>query len=369
MRKPNLGHTETILLGLRALYDSHGYTHYKMSKFEEYDLYAHNKDFLVSDSVITFTDTNGKLMALKPDVTLSIIRNAPDDPDGMRKLYYNENVYRVTGGQRTFREIMQVGLECMGRLDDYTLCEVVTLAAQSLKEISDQCILALSDLSLLTNLMDRIGLPENKREEAIRYIGQKNRHDLAGICRECQADETGIEKLCRLIALSGPVVRVLEEVKAIGEGLMDEQLLASFERVVRAAADSPIGDLLHIDFSVVDDVHYYNGIVFKGFVDGVPSYVLSGGRYDRLIERMHKRFGAIGFAVYMDELERLNARRDDWDVDVALLYDDSTPVSVVQTQVRKLVEAGNSVLAQRTLPAGIACRQMMKLTDGEVQVL
>ena len=48
---------ETILYSLRALYDTYGYTRYKMSKFEEYDLYSRNKDFLISDGVITFTDT------------------------------------------------------------------------------------------------------------------------------------------------------------------------------------------------------------------------------------------------------------------------------------------------------------------------
>ena len=69
---------ERAVFALRSLYSRYGYSYYKMSKFEEYDLYVRNKDFLVSDSVITFTDTNGRLMALKPDVTLSIIRHFRD---------------------------------------------------------------------------------------------------------------------------------------------------------------------------------------------------------------------------------------------------------------------------------------------------
>ena len=64
--------SEKAVFSLRALYQSYGYTQFKMGKFEEYDLYAGNKDFLVSDNVITFTDTDGKLLALKPDVTLWI---------------------------------------------------------------------------------------------------------------------------------------------------------------------------------------------------------------------------------------------------------------------------------------------------------
>ena len=66
---------EKVIFALRELYSKYGYAQFKMSKFEEYDLYVKNKDFLVSDSVITFNDTNGKLLALKPDVTLSIIKN------------------------------------------------------------------------------------------------------------------------------------------------------------------------------------------------------------------------------------------------------------------------------------------------------
>ena len=64
---------ESALAGLCALYDRYGYARFRMSKFEEYDLYVRNKSFLLSDHMITFTDTSGKLMALKPDVTLSIV--------------------------------------------------------------------------------------------------------------------------------------------------------------------------------------------------------------------------------------------------------------------------------------------------------
>ena len=82
----NLKYDEQAVFLLRSLYSKYGYKQYKMRKFEEYDLYVRNKDFLISDSVITFTDTNGKLMALKPDVTLSIIKNTADNPKGTKTL-------------------------------------------------------------------------------------------------------------------------------------------------------------------------------------------------------------------------------------------------------------------------------------------
>lgn len=107
---------EQAIFSLRSLYRKYGYRQYKVNKFEEYDLYAHNKSFLVSDSVLTFTDTNGKLMALKPDVTLSIIKNSKDGEAALQRLYYNETVYRAADAYGGFREIMQTGLECIGRL-------------------------------------------------------------------------------------------------------------------------------------------------------------------------------------------------------------------------------------------------------------
>ena len=109
-----LKYEEKLNMSLRELYGAYGYLPFRMSRFEEYDLYVSNKSFLVSDSVITFTDTDGKLLALKPDVTLSIVKNCRPAEGTVEKLYYNENVFRVSRGTRDFREIMQTGLERIG---------------------------------------------------------------------------------------------------------------------------------------------------------------------------------------------------------------------------------------------------------------
>ena len=63
-----------------------------------------------------------------------------------------------------------------------------------------------------------------------------------------------------------------------------------------------------IDFSVVNDMNYYNGIVFKGYIKGIPAGILSGGQYDSLLVKMGRRSRAAGFAVYMDLLERFEIK-------------------------------------------------------------
>lgn len=349
---------EQVTYTLRSLYDRYGYTRYKMSKFEEYDLYARNKDFLISDRVITFMDTSGCLLALKPDVTLSIVKNSRDNGDPVQKLYYNENVYRVSKNAGTFRELMQVGLECLGKIDDYCICEVLALAAESLEAISPDWVLDISHLGLLSNLIDAVGIPTDRKHEVLTAIGGKNRHELAALCGICGVSDTNAAILTQAISLSGPVDTVLLQLRSLLSGIVD---LTPLDQLLRITGVLSNRANLRFDFSVVGDIHYYNGIVFKGFLKGLPGSVLSGGQYDRLMEKMGRTSGAIGFAVYMDALDRLDTQRRDYDADTVLLYDDSTPLEVIRAQVRRLNGAGQSVLVQRNLPENIRCRQIIRL--------
>ena len=82
--------------------------------------------------------------------------------------------------------------------------------------------------------------------------------------------------------------------------------VAELKALVNLAVDMGLSaNKTVIDFSVVNDMNYYNGIAFKGYVEGVPTGILSGGQYDNLMKKMNKRYSAIGFAVYLDELSRI----------------------------------------------------------------
>ena len=353
---------EQVAMNLRSLYETYGYSQYRMSKFEEYDLYARNKDFLVSDNVLTFTDISGKLMALKPDVTLSIVKNTRD-LDVVQKLYYNENVYRVVKGSHGFKEIMQLGLECLGPIDAYCITEVLMLAAKSLRRISDDAVLDVSDLGILSAVMDAIGIPADLRSDAMHYIGEKNLHDLSALCTGCGISEQKIATLRALVSMKAPLSAQLYE--NLTNLLSDYVDVAPFIGVLRALEDTDVASLLRIDFSVVDDIHYYNGFVFKGFVNGLPGSVLSGGQYDKLMNKMKRTDHAIGFAVYTDMLDRLEQPTEEYDVDVLLLYGDKTDILEIQNQIKLLTASGKSVMAQRAIPASIRYKEI--LTIGEVE--
>lgn len=361
----NLKYDEQAVFLLRSLYSKYGYKQYKMRKFEEYDLYVRNKDFLISDSVITFTDTNGKLMALKPDVTLSIVKNTKDSDGSVQKVYYDENVYRVSKGTHSYKEIKQAGLECIGDVDTYCVCEVLSLAVKSLMTISESCVVDVSDLAILFALYDYIGLSYETRKRMTSLISDKNTHEMKRLCEDMSVSAESTALLEELISYNGTPDEILPRLKAMAERIGAQAEFSEFESVV-SSLDEGLQSKLRIDFSVVSDINYYNGIVFKGFIDKIPDSVLSGGRYDSLMQSMSRKSKAIGFAVYIDMLERFNIKEREFDYAAVLLYSENDSISTVKNAAQKLINEYGCVFTAKKLPEKATYGKLFELQNGEV---
>lgn len=351
-----LNEEERAVFALRELFHAHGYVRYKMSKFEEYDFYVRNKDFLVSDNVITFTDTNGKLMALKPDVTLSIVKNGKDVPGEVQKVYYSESVYRVTGGSRSFKEITQTGLECIGEPDEYCVAEVLYLALASLREIAKEYVLDVGHLGVLSGVLDDTGVNDEVRKQLLACVKSKNVQGARAICEKAGVEEKNTSVLAELMSFGGKPKEVLPGLKEMAAGKRWKKYADEAERVLDALPEENV----RVDFSVLNDMRYYNGIVFQGFVAGVPNAVLSGGQYDLLLQKMGRRSGAIGFAVCPERLEGLTDR-EEYDVDTVLLYDDGVRIKEVMAQANELAKDGRSVRTCRSLPDKVRFRSVVDM--------
>ncbi len=346
---------ERNLYNLKKLYESYGYRQYKMSKFEEYDLYVRNKSFLVSDHIITFTDTDGKLMALKPDVTLSIVKNSRERENGVRKLYYNENVYRVPKGALSFKEIMQAGLECIGQVDDYCVSEVLTLAADSLALVSPDYVLDVSHMGILSSLIDSMKLSATEKAKLLTMVGEKNLHGIDLLCKAQNVDADATESLLRLVSLKGDPKELTEALQGTG---CEEEAKALCNVLMTLKA---MGKKVRVDFSVTDDTSYYSGIVFKGFIKGIPTSVLSGGQYDNLMKKMGKDASAIGFALYVDLLSELYDTPEKYDVDILLVYDGNTALAKVCQKTAELTEKGLRVTAKTYIPEKLTYKEVVDL--------
>jgi ATP phosphoribosyltransferase regulatory subunit len=353
---------EKAIFALRSLYRKYGYMPYKMCKFEEYDLYLKNKDFLISDNIITFTDTDGRLMALKPDVTLSIIKNLGDVSGSLKKVYYNENVYRVSKGIKSFKEIMQSGLECIGDIDDYTIYEVLMLAAESLSLISSDYVIDISHLGIVAGIIDAQVASADIKKQVINCLAEKNMSELCAIERRENID---LSKVKELNSTYGSLEKVLPFLKSLPCTEEAAQLI----KILSALEKNGYKDKIRIDFSIISDMKYYNGFVFKGFINGIPASVLSGGQYDSLMKRMHKKEQAIGFAVYLDLLEFIYDDSENFDADTIILYDKNIDIDILNDAVKLFSKDGGTVAVQTHLPEQARYKKIVKVTEGGVKIL
>ncbi len=297
---------EKVIFTLRSLYSNYGYKQFKMSKFEEYDLYSKNKEFLVSDGIITFNDTNGKLLALKPDVTLSIIKNSKGTNGVTEKYYYNENVYRISETSHTYKEIVQTGLECIGDIDKNDLFEVTELAIKSLESISDNFVLHISDIGLLNILLCEYGVEEEIKPIIVNAINEKNSGEL-----KKHLSKENFKALNLLVESFNSYSDSISKLKSIAKSEVSQAAILQLDDICKYLSLKGYEKNITIDFSISKNDSYYSGIIFKGFIDGLSSHILSGGQYDKLMKRMNRDSGAIGFAVYLDSLERVNESKSD----------------------------------------------------------
>lgn len=364
--KEILRSNEEAVLRLRALYHSYGYTRYKVSKFEEYDLYAHNKSFLVCENILTFTDTNGKLMALKPDVTLSIVKNVGAEETATHKLCYSETVYRTAGGAEGFREIGQTGLECIGKIDPYLTGEVLMLAERSLSLIGDRYVLDLSHMGFLLGLLASVGVEERDSGEVLALMANKNLPGLSAFLSERELDGTA---LLAVTSIYEPLETALPKLAPYVQG---ERMQAAYNElcgISRVAGAWGILSSLYVDFSIAGDRNYYDGIIFRGYVNGIPEAILLGGRYDSLLRKMGKRAEAIGFAVYPELIDALDAPAARYDVDVVLLYGESDDVEDVIAAVKALEKDGKTARAECGNMTSTRCAALYKMKGREAVLL
>lgn len=296
---------ERVSLQLRMLYEKAGFLQYHMGRFEEYSLYQENRRFLPSEQLITFTDLDGRLLALKPDVTLSIAKNAQIGQNGCGRFYYQEKVYRPSQESHTFQEISQMGLECIGDVDEAVTAQAVSLAIQSLALTGREYVLEVSHMGFVTGLFDAVGAPETIRPQLFICIQNRNWHELQEYAAAAGLSKQGIDALCKLGNLSG----TWEDVLARAETLALNAAMGAVLSELRTLCESLSGQTEHLklELSLVNDMKYYNGIVLQGFLVGLPRAVLKGGRYDPLAAQFRPGTRAIGYALYLDALNRLDS--------------------------------------------------------------
>ena len=301
----NLQPKERASFALRALYEAAGCRKYHMGRFEEYGLYQENRSFLSSEQVITFTDLDGRLLALKPDVTLSIAKTAQPAPGETLRYYYHENVYRPSAESHTFKEISQMGLEMLGAVGEAQVQQAVCLAARSLDALGADWVLEVSHMGYLFGLFDALGVPDAACAKLLEKLREKNAHELRAAAGAAGLADAAADILCSVLSLCGSYADTLAKAAALCRN--DAMRAAVAELEALAVPLEKAGGVIRLDMTLAGEMEYYNGLVFQGYLKALPRPLLKGGRYDLLMQKFTPGAGAIGFAIYLDELDRLSA--------------------------------------------------------------
>ena len=291
-------------------------------------------------------------MALKPDVTMSVVKNTADN-EFSKKVYYAENVFRMERDTHEYREVKQIGLEFIGDTGFYPEAETVLLAAKSLEILSDDFVLCISHMDILRAVLEKCGVCGKTADAVIDAVSRRMPHKLL----ETDLDGKTVSLINDMISLPANAGKAIEKLKKLD---ICQRCVEELSDVYEVLAEAGFADKIRIDFSIINDAHYYNGIAFVGYINGVPRDVLSGGRYDNLMARFGKKQRALGFAVYIGALTRYFEKKDEFDADVLLIYGEK-PVSEVLKAVESYAKEGKKVRAFSVKPENFTARETVEL--------
>jgi len=265
------------------------------------------------DSMFKFQDFDGKIVALRPEMTAPVARiittRMPSTPEPTR-LFYICNVFRYS---QTYvergREFWQAGVELVGCNTSEADGEILTLLISSLEKIGlKEVRVDVGHASLLKDLLKATGLDEEKRGILQNLLGYRDEARL-----EKFMDENKFPPKLRETFLKLSSCRRLDEVSSVSLGSSNgktENHLINLLEVKDVLADYGIENLVFFDFSLTRKIEYYTGIVFETSVPNFGLPLGGGGRYDEFIEKFGKlKVSAIGFALEIEKcLQALKAQ-------------------------------------------------------------
>ena len=319
----NMSKKDLVLLNIRKMYDSYGYKKISLPSFEEYDLYNENKDF-IDRNVLTVMSPNGKLLALRPDITLSVAKKVSKDQSlKYSKIYYQENTYNLTK-YVGYEEDEQLGIELIGKESTFLDFEIINLAVKSLDIINKKSMIVLSHAGFISSIFENFDLEYEIKEQILDCINRKNSHDIQKILKRNEHISENVKKLIyKIPELSGNLENIEKELLKYEINDNTKKILSELKQLNSLLMKFYKKSKIIFDFSIVKNLNYYNGIILQGYIEDFPNVILTGGRYDKLFEKFGVDTGAVGFAILTDGLKGYYKDTDKKDFEVLIAYDNS----------------------------------------------
>ena len=319
----NMSKKDLVLLNIRKMYDSYGYKKISLPSFEEYDLYNENKDF-IDRNVLTVMSPNGKLLALRPDITLSVAKKISKEQSlKYSKIYYQENTYNLTK-YVGYEEDEQLGIELIGKESTFLDFEIINLAVKSLDIINKKSMIVLSHAGFISSIFENFDLEHETKEQILDCINRKNSHDIQKILKKNEHISENVKKLIyKIPELSGNLENIEKKLLKYDINDNTKKILSELKQLNSLLMKFYKKSKIIFDFSVVKNLNYYNGIILQGYIEDFPNVILTGGRYDKLFEKFGVDTGAVGFAILTDGLKGYYKDTDKKDFEILIAYDNS----------------------------------------------
>ena len=333
---------------LRKIFSGYGYSEVVTPGLEFYDVFNGKVRYFPQESMYKLVDGKNRMMVLRPDSTMPIARlvatRLREEPLPL-KLFYNQSIFMVNPkNSGRDDEFAQSGIEILGGNSKSADYEALVLAVQALSACGEEFRLEIGESSIFRLLIAQLGIDSDDADTIQALIETKNYPALS----EALSAYSGAaaEALRALPTLFGG-----EEVFALADKYMItaelKAKLASLKETYDSLQKAGISEI-KVDLGLVHKKNYYTGIIFRGYVEGYGSPVLSGGRYDNLIGDFGRDVPAVGFAVNVEAAAKVLLKSLGADVslttpaDVLVYAAEGCEVNALM-HCSKLINDGNTV--------------------------
>ncbi|WP_417145055.1 ATP phosphoribosyltransferase regulatory subunit [Raoultibacter massiliensis] len=254
-----------------------------------------------------FFDSQGDLLAMRPDVTLQVARMCATRLKGQPgpfRFRYTQRVFREAESemQAAAREMTQMGIECIGEEGPAADAEMVGLLAEALRTCNVGGFkLAIGTVGVLRALLERSGAPEAWKEFVLQAYHSSNFVDLEVLCADGTVGSAFADAVLSLPRIRGGK-EAIAEVRSIVSPLGCVDGLDAFEQTYDLLVREGLAESIVVDFSVMSSFDYYTGIVVEAYAPGLGAPLGSGGRYDNMLAAYGQSRPAAGFAFSLEQV-------------------------------------------------------------------
>ncbi len=285
---------------ITRLFSSLGYSEIITPEIEYYDLFTASGYPLPQETLVKIIDRSGKILVMRPDCTTPIARVAATklkNTDFPQRFYYNQTVFRSNVAHAgSNAEVVQCGIELLGAAGLKADVEVLVLAIEAIKACGiNNFYIEIGHTGFFKALAKELDAPPETIELMRSYIEQKN-FDALKVLLKPFADKPSFDALNKISHLFGGE-EILAEAQELTNDLCASQALDYLKNIYNELLAAGHQDKIRFDLGLVQQINYYTGMVFCGYIESAGSIVLTGGRYDKLIETFGKPVPATGFAI------------------------------------------------------------------------